>query len=467
MSFNNNYNATNVDLSLNESTNLNLNSNENSTNNTTMNSNEPEINVSSINSVKLFTNIFRRPINMTQKNKILLHLINQINDISNENNYFSLKNLELQTFLIESFYDFFNSIEKLDVLINTANTEGKTFGEYAYSILTLIEKLSSIKLDMNTNKIVGKLHTFSKNIMSLNNLDNLQSLRVKCEMIYSIWRKESERAKENMEMTNNTSTNYTNNNLNKKRDNHYDGYKDNHYKNYRDNRDIRERDFRNNHNDRRDYRNYNDNNFQYKKDLNGPNKTKQLKSILKKNNTKNMKRIQFDGKIENCKIFKASDEPNCPEISDEEYIKIQEQVLQNPHYKIEDMRMREINMEKENMNNLKNKNKLSHDALLVMAPKLFPNQKDLKQVIKGDNYISTEVISTESVYIKNLNMTNLMVSYYSTSQIPKCPIIREEKMFEFTDDSILKIENEEYKSEKLDLENQEKNEIKEKEKMFE
>ena len=34
-----------------------------------------------------------------------------------------------------------------------------------------------------------------------------------------------------------------------------------------------------------------------------------------------------------------------------------------------------------------------------------------------------------------------MVSYYSSSQIPKCPIIKEEKMFDFSDDSILKIEN--------------------------
>lgn len=47
------------------------------------------------------------------------------------------------------------------------------------------------------------------------------------------------------------------------------------------------------------------------------------------------------------KIFKSTDEPNAPSITDEEYLRIQQEVLMNPQvFKLEDIRTKEVKMEK-------------------------------------------------------------------------------------------------------------------------
>ncbi len=51
-------------------------------------------------------------------------------------------------------------------------------------------------------------------------------------------------------------------------------------------------------------------------------------------------------KLEHVKIFKMTDTPNAPNITKEEYIKIQQEIALNPHiFKIEDIRKKEIKME--------------------------------------------------------------------------------------------------------------------------
>lgn len=71
------------------------------------------------------------------------------------------------------------------------------------------------------------------------------------------------------------------------------------------------------------------------------------------------------------KVFKLTDEPNAPNITEEEYQKIQVEILKNPNYKyMEDMRLREINMEKENMNKVRDKSKHTKDLLNKMIPQM-------------------------------------------------------------------------------------------------
>ena len=46
------------------------------------------------------------------------------------------------------------------------------------------------------------------------------------------------------------------------------------------------------------------------------------------------------------KIFKSTDEPSAPNISQEEYMKIQEEVRKNPNkFKIEEIRKKEVTMD--------------------------------------------------------------------------------------------------------------------------
>jgi len=71
-------------------------------------------------------------------------------------------------------------------------------------------------------------------------------------------------------------------------------------------------------------------------------------------NIYNFNRFENEVKLENIKIFKLTDEPNAAAISEDEYEKIQKEIMNNPNYKfIEDMRLREVNMEKENNKKVK------------------------------------------------------------------------------------------------------------------
>jgi hypothetical protein len=72
--------------------------------------------------------------------------------------------------------------------------------------------------------------------------------------------------------------------------------------------------------------------------------------------------------IEKVKIFKLTDEPSAADITEDEYRKIQMEILKNPNYKfVEDMRSREVNMEKENMNKAKERGKLALEKLAKMV----------------------------------------------------------------------------------------------------
>eukprot|EP00340_Litonotus_pictus_P012783 CAMPEP_0170536774 /NCGR_PEP_ID=MMETSP0209-20121228/102334_1 /TAXON_ID=665100 ORGANISM="Litonotus pictus, Strain P1" /NCGR_SAMPLE_ID=MMETSP0209 /ASSEMBLY_ACC=CAM_ASM_000301 /LENGTH=630 /DNA_ID=CAMNT_0010838175 /DNA_START=1593 /DNA_END=3485 /DNA_ORIENTATION=+ len=197
-----------------------------------------------------------------------------------------------------------------------------------------------------------------------------------------------------------------------------------------------------------------------------------LKSILKKcldlkspsaNQSKPSKRpIKWeDYSLEKVKIFKLTDEPDCADITEEEYNKIQEELKTNPKYRIlEDMRLKEINMEKENMNKARDKVKIAQEALLKMIPQMF--FKSLKEISKGEDFDQAEEESTEKKLIKELNNNSLAVNYYKDTDIPLCPTMKEEKMFDFVDEDIPKIENEfipeEPKTNK-DQENFEKTEV--------
>ena len=68
---------------------------------------------------------------------------------------------------------------------------------------------------------------------------------------------------------------------------------------------------------------------------------------MKKGNAKSKKSVHFnDQNLTEVKIFKSTDEPSAPNISTEEYMKIQEEVRKNPHiFKIEEIRKKEITMD--------------------------------------------------------------------------------------------------------------------------
>ena len=66
-----------------------------------------------------------------------------------------------------------------------------------------------------------------------------------------------------------------------------------------------------------------------------------MKSCLKSNNSfSNKPKVRFESdhkKLEKVKIFKMTDTPNAPNITREEYLKIQKEISLDPHiFKIED-----------------------------------------------------------------------------------------------------------------------------------
>lgn len=182
---------------------------------------------------------------------------------------------------------------------------------------------------------------------------------------------------------------------------------------------------------------------------------KQLKSILKKTNKQqqiNIKSPSFkkrnikfsdESQIEKVKVFKQTDEPNCPEISEEEFVRIQKEILSKDNYTlvVADVRRKEINMEKENMNKARDKNKLANEALKKMIAQAF--FKPMKEVDKGKDYdIAESDESTEKALIKTICSNTLAVNYYKEKDKPNCPVMKEEKMYDFCDDDIIKLENE-------------------------
>jgi hypothetical protein len=82
-------------------------------------------------------------------------------------------------------------------------------------------------------------------------------------------------------------------------------------------------------------------------------------------------RWEMEERLEKVKIFKLTDEVEAPAVTEEEYQKIQIEILKNPNYKfLNDMRSKEINMEKENLSKAREKNKATKDILYKMIPSM-------------------------------------------------------------------------------------------------
>ena len=79
----------------------------------------------------------------------------------------------------------------------------------------------------------------------------------------------------------------------------------------------------------------------------------------------------MEDKLEKVKVFKLTDEVEAAPVTEEEYKKIQNEILKNPNYKLmNDMRSKEINMEKENLSKAREKNKITKDILTKMIPSM-------------------------------------------------------------------------------------------------
>ena len=120
------------------------------------------------------------------------------------------------------------------------------------------------------------------------------------------------------------------------------------------------------------------------------------------------------------KIFKATDPPNAPNISHEEYLKIQQEVASNPYkFKVEDIRKKEINMD----TNQPKKAEISWRQPLKL---IIENQCE-----RGKN-------SKEKIQIENKCSNILSITYFNDIPEPKegdC------KLFAFGDENIPKVEN--------------------------
>ena len=125
------------------------------------------------------------------------------------------------------------------------------------------------------------------------------------------------------------------------------------------------------------------------------------------------------------KIFKSTDEPNAPNISQEEYMKIQEEVRKNPHkFKIEEIRKKEVTM----------------DINQQKDPEIswkFPKKIKLEEEIESEfNEHGKE--SQQNKFIDDLCDREFKVYYFN--EIPE-PMEKEKEMYSFTDENIPKIEN--------------------------
>jgi hypothetical protein len=79
--------------------------------------------------------------------------------------------------------------------------------------------------------------------------------------------------------------------------------------------------------------------------------------------------------LEKVKVFKLTDEPNAGNITEEEYRKIQLELLKDPtrNY-LGDMKFRESHMEKENLIREKEKAKIAKEMFEKMAPEIKINK---------------------------------------------------------------------------------------------
>lgn len=172
-----------------------------------------------------------------------------------------------------------------------------------------------------------------------------------------------------------------------------------------------------------------------------------LKKISVRKGEKRIRvRWEAESKMEKVKIFKMYDEPEAPAITDEEYHKIQLEVLNNPNYKYQtDMRSKEINMEKENMSKAREKSKLAKDILFRMVPQMSWKRPFEIKISQSHDEDCTPLIegseSEEKLIIDSLCQKILRVIYFRDSEIPEAPTMGGSQLFSFTDEFIPKIEN--------------------------
>ena len=125
------------------------------------------------------------------------------------------------------------------------------------------------------------------------------------------------------------------------------------------------------------------------------------------------------------KIFKSTDEPSAPNISQEEYMKIQEEVRKNPHkFKIEEIRKKEVTM----------------DINQQKEPEIswrLPKEIKLDEEIEND-FKEHGKESEQKKFIEDLCARELKIYFFD--EITE-PIEMEKKLYSFTDENIPKIEN--------------------------
>lgn len=79
--------------------------------------------------------------------------------------------------------------------------------------------------------------------------------------------------------------------------------------------------------------------------------------------------------LEKIKIFKLTDEPNSADITEEEYIQIQNEIRKDPSKNyLGDMKLRESNLEKENLFKAKEKAKITKEIFEKMIPQIKINR---------------------------------------------------------------------------------------------
>ncbi len=179
------------------------------------------------------------------------------------------------------------------------------------------------------------------------------------------------------------------------------------------------------------------------------------KSILKKvepgKKIEKKAKVKWESEIrmERVKIFKSTDEPSANEVSEEEYRRIQLELMKNPdHVYLKDIRLKEIRLEKENMSKAREKSKQAKEILMKMIPQMaWRRPYELKvssMEMENDDYPTFKMRGRESEEKQMVNILCqkiLSVTYFRESEIPDSPKAGAYQLFCFTNEDIPKIEN--------------------------
>ena len=399
------------------------------------------------------------------KNNHLNWLIKNTNSSNQSSLIYSNKQLKIS--LLKTFTDFFSIYEDRNKL-KQLDPSDKIIWDYVYSILTICERMNISSNDLRSSNLARKIVFFGKNI------EGQHAIKAKCEKLVGLWKKLINQEEFDNMVNGKVGLSHTYESLNnlekiakekeqfsRKRDednSKFDKFNinkptttNNYYNPQLINNPIIINNYNIGMNNNNSNKNHPSNSINYYN--NSLNFQKPLKSILKKNtktpktphsikSPNKGKSILWEENIERFKIFKMTDEPDCPEPTEDEYMRIQEEARLIPNYKfMENMRLKEINMDKEGMTNKKDKEKAAKESLLKMIPQRF--FKSLIEIYKGDEYdYADNKDSKEKLIIRNFNNNSLAVCYYKESDIPICPKMGEQKMFDFYEEDTIHLENE-------------------------